>query len=366
MRGSPVTSVRPRDRVSVHMPHRPLLLVCLLPLLLGARPVRAQDAPRKYPDGIVAIVDGVPVTRYELELSCQLRSDYRDLTPGSTARRRIQYAELQELVKNRVLLKKAQDEKLKFSKQDEARLKLELARQAQNYGGPEGLRQALKAIGVPFEYFVARQRDNILIGKLLVKNISRDIFVTPAEIRRHYEQHLAKYKRPGETRLRQIVIYPDPDDAVRLPAAVKKKVAAKQWKYRAFAKRVWARVTAGKEPFAKVSKETSMGVKAGEELVFESSLSLEDVLEPPLGRYINRLRPGQITPVVETVRGTLYIIQLVDRREAGVLPLEEVQREIEVELKEQIWKQRLERWIEKARKDSLVRVYLTPPKSNSK
>lgn len=105
-----------------------------------------------------------------------------------------------------------------------------------------------------------------------------------------------------------------------------------------------------------------MGIKATEELVFESSLSLENVLEPPLGKHINQLRPGQITPVIETVRGTLYVVQLVDRREAGVLPIEEVQREIEVELKEKIWRQRLERWIEKTRKASLIRVFLTPPK----
>ena len=108
------------------------------------------------------------------------------------------YEELKDLVKTKVLVQRARDDKIKFTKQDDRRLKLEVARQSQGYGGPEGLKRALAKIGVPYSYFVSRQKANILISKLLVKNISRDIYITPREVRQHYKRNLEKYRRKGD------------------------------------------------------------------------------------------------------------------------------------------------------------------------
>ena len=73
------------------MPRLALVLCLALsaPLAWAQDPERPEDqGERSYPDKVVAIVDGTPVTRYELELACLLRGDYRELTPGSTAQQR--------------------------------------------------------------------------------------------------------------------------------------------------------------------------------------------------------------------------------------------------------------------------------------
>ena len=342
------------------MPRLALVLCLALsaPLAWAQDPERPEDqGERSYPDKVVAIVDGTPVTRYELELACLLRGDYRELTPGSTAQQRILREELEVLVEQRVLVNKARNEKIEFGERDEARLQVELKRHSQRYGGLDGLKRALEAVGVPFDYFVARQKANILVSKLLVRSIPRDLFVSPQEIRRHYQRNLSKYSRKGVTRLRQIVVYPDPEDAVRkkIPALAGLEEGA--FDAKGYAEALRARVAKG-EDFAKVALEGSLGPKFDEEVVVRSTHSLDDVFIRPLGKRIESLRPGELSEVIETVRGSYWLILLIDRREPGPLPLEEVQKEIEIELKEVAWQKKLKLWIDETRKQATVRTYL--------
>ncbi len=338
---------------------RSLLAAALAALLLvnwGAE-VRAQEeAPeRSYPDGVVALVEGTPITRYELELSCRLtRNDYRELPLGSSAAQRIRHEELTRLIEHRVLVQRAQEEEVKFTEDDQRRLDFELGRQAEAYGGIEGLRQALSAIGVPYDYFVARQKANLLVNKLLVKNISHDIFVTPVELRRAYEKNRARYQRAGETRFRQIVLYADPAQAVRVPEAVKERVEAGSWDPQAYASELRQRILSG-ESFEEVALETSMGIRHDAELVIESPRTLV----PPLDALVAELGVGEVSQArTDTRRGAVYLVFLVDRRPAGVLSFEEVQEELEGELKEEFWARRVKAWIEKVTAEADVRRFL--------
>lgn len=336
-------------------------LAAVLCLALSTTLACAQDpepeGERSYPDKVVAIVDGTPVTRYELELACLLRGDYRELTPGSTAQQRILREELEVLIEQRVLVNKARTEKIEFGERDEARLQVELKRHSGRYGGLDGLKRALEAVGVPFDYFVARQKANILVSKLLVRSIPRDLFVSPQEIRRHYQRNLTKYSRKGVTRLRQIVVYPDPEEAVRKKIPGLERLEEGTFDAKAYAEELRARIVKG-EDFAKVALDASLGPKFDEEVVVRSTHSLDDVFIRPLGQRIQAMRPGELSEVIETVRGSYWLILLLDRRKPGPLPLEEVQKEIEVELKEVAWQKKLKLWIDAQRKQATVRTYL--------
>lgn len=328
-------------------PPRPALLAAALGLSLSCAPfapARAQDdpAPRSYPDGVVALVEGTPITRYELELFCRLTkpSEYLQLPLESSAAQRIRHAVLTDLIKQRVLTLRAEQDALKLTEDDERRLEFDLQRKAEPYGGIEGLRHALDAIAIPYEYYVDRQRATLLVNKLLVKNISHDIFVTPTELRKHYEQHLNRFERPGETRFRQIVLYRSPDDAVRVPEAVQKRLEAGTWDPAAFAEELRKRALAG-EHFEKLAVEASMGIKHDTEWVVESP----HTLVPPLDGLVRELGVGEVSEARPDGRGAIYLVQLVDRRERGVLAFEEVQEEIEAQLKEEIWARRVDDWI---------------------
>lgn len=325
-----------------------------LPTLALAQEDTSQ---RRYPDGVVAVVDGVPITRHELELASQLRGDYRELTPGSTARRKILDEELKGLIQQRILVNKARKENVKFDESDERRLKLELGRHGQRYGGPAGLKRALEQIGVPYDYFVARQKANVLVSKLLVKSVPRDIFIPPEEIRRHYARVKGKkeHQRKGLVRYRQIVAYTTKREAVRKAPAL---AAWKgPWDGKAYLEALRARVVKG-EDFAKVAADGSIGPKHAEEIVVTEVGRLHTVFFSPMGQKMERMRPGDLSEVIENVRGEFFLILLVDRREPGPLPIEELQKQIEYQLKERAWQKKLEVWVEGLRREATIRVFL--------
>ncbi|RMG13877.1 MAG: hypothetical protein D6731_11235 [Planctomycetota bacterium] len=334
------------------VPLRPLLLAGVGLLAAGAF---AQESPREYPDGIAAVVEGEPITRHALELSCQLRSDYRR-AQTEAQRRAILADELEQLVRQQVLLARAKQEKIEFTKNDEARLQWELERRARDARGVEGLRADLATLGVPFDYFVERQKANILVGKLLVKSISRDIFVTPTEVRRYYRAHPERFRTKGELRLRQIVLYPDPSQAYRSdPPGLAKALHA--WDARKVAEDLRRRALAG-EDFRALAEQTSMGVHWDEDERYDTDTRLEDVLVPPLPRAVRQLGVGEVSEVLESPRGSLHVVKVLSRRPPGLLPLAEVQEAIEAELKEGIWRQRLDAWIAEQRRRAHVQIFL--------
>jgi hypothetical protein len=223
----------------------------------------------------------------------------------------------------------------------------------------EGLRRALEAIGVPHDYYVARKRANMLIGELLLKNVSREIFVAPEQIRRYFREHPEKFPRPGRTVLRHLLIYADasPQTAIRVPTAVS-ALAREGWgmeRARALAQEVRGRALEPGADFAALAREWTMGdhAESGGLYVFGETVDLLD----PVGEIAQRMKPGEISEPIASRVG-YHIVQIVERRPAGVLPFEDVQREIEARLKSEAWQERLRAWIKRLREDSEVSVYL--------
>lgn len=133
------------------------VLKALLALVLVACRAPAQD---EYADGIVAVVEGEPITRHELELQCRLEPEWHRLPRGpSEARDALRRAQLDRLVELRILLTIAKEQKLVLTPQDEARVQSTIERIAEQYRGINGLRQLIEGdMGVPWDSFVAMQR----------------------------------------------------------------------------------------------------------------------------------------------------------------------------------------------------------------
>jgi len=311
-----------------------------------------------YPDGIVALVEGSPITRYELELACLLqRQRYSTLEAGSAEAAAIRSEVLDVLIQMRVLVARAKDEGLEFTEADQQRLDAQLAREARRYGGDGGMEDVLAQIGVPYRFLVSWHRTAMLRDKLLVRKISMEIYVSPAELRRHYQENQRRFELSGETRFRQIVAYRDPRDAVRLPELAAEASKNGDWSPRAYLEGLRERCRRG-EPFAALALAGSMGVKHDAEFVVEA---VED-LAPPLNEVVAALEPGGLSAVVERRRdGAFFLVQLVDRRERGPRPFEQVQAEIEEELKNEIWRRRVGAWIDQAVEEAFVARFLPRP-----
>jgi parvulin-like peptidyl-prolyl cis-trans isomerase-like protein len=343
---------------------RPLTqtLTSLALALCCAASAAAQELPEKgdpKPGGVVALVDGAPITRYELDLACRLEPNFTDLTVGSTLWRKAMKQQLDFLIEQRLIVQKARAEKVDLTASDERFLMGELARRAQAAGGMNAYRaQIEQQLGVPYDYFVARQKASLLRQKLVTKNVSQDIFISPKEIRLFYERKRSRYERRGEIRVRQIVVYPDLKEVTRKPRALKAWLDAnKTWDADAYAAALRKRIADG-ERFVDVAKDASLGPKSDEEIRIASSQSLEEFWIRPLGEKIEDMQAGEISKPITTVRASIYILELVDRREPGPLPLSEVQGDIERELKIAVRQQREKVWLSKLREEATIRVYL--------
>lgn len=363
-----------------------IALACLAAVGLPAARAQGGGPPPQdpaYADGLVAIVEGEPITLHELELACRLHPDYHDLPRGdSLERQEFRRAVLHDgaqdgelgLITQKVLLHEAAASKVELTEADQARLDQEIGRVAERHrGGVDGLRLALQQIGVPYEYFVERKRTNLLITKLLLSSVSREIFVTPAEIRHDYEKRRADFERPGEVRLRQIVLYLDPaEDSWRplrqLPAEVVEQIRDETWDARAFASTLRERLASGELAFEQAQRLYSMANVIDREEVFALDALRTAGLFPPVPERVAAMAVGELSQVIETSGSVrpgpveaLHLVLLVDRQARGVVPLEEVQDRIELDLKEEVWSKRRDAFITQTRAKAHVMVFLPPP-----
>lgn len=340
-----------------------MIRASLLSLLLAGAAF-AQNGPGggplSYAEGIVAEVEGTPITRRELELTCRLAnpSVYRRLDPGKQLE--IQHQQLDALIQERVLKLRAEEDKVALSKEDQARVESELAREADRYGGRERFRSLLLEEGLTLEFFRARLETNILTTRLLLKHISRDVFVTPGEVRLYYDQHRAEFETPSLLRVRRIDVFQQPISARdQRPALLDEALQLGPWDARAYIERLRQRILAG-EPFEAVARAGSLGSESTLVQEFTRSDRPSASWPRPLGETAETLEVGQLSLVIESEQGALHLLLVEDRRPAGTKPLAEVQPEIEDKLKEAIWQRRVRDWIDQAQRRASVQKYLPP------
>lgn len=362
-----------------------------------------------YRDQIVAEVEHEPITYHELELAARLTAEYREIKGNQPDNKRAIQQSLQKvletLIEERLLLQQCSKEKLTLAKEDEKRLEREVERQAEAYGGIEGLKSRLAEpkIGVPYDYFVERKRTNILITKLIFKNVSHEIYVEPERIRRFYEENKReKFKREAVTKFFQIDVYRDlassriPVELVKVatgdapnglvneikrgetdvpqpqaekvtpdphPETTALKRLADEWTTataRAYAERVRARLLADKTAWRQIATDSTMNAASATDgglVQVAGDKPLADQMGA-LGEVADKLQPGEVSPVFVDKHGDFHILCMKQRSGPDVLPFSEVQREIADRLRNEIWQERLKAWIGKIKTDAFYRIYL--------
>jgi hypothetical protein len=156
---------------------------------------------------VAAVVQGEVITSFELHRYCLLtRTEEYFQLPQSERRTQIRAEELDRLILEKVLEHKAAEEEIVLTEADEERILFEIEAIGDRYRGVEGLREALSELGVPWEFFLDLRRRNLLIQKLTLRSISREIFVGPDQVRRYYEDHRGQFETEGEVRFRMLTV----------------------------------------------------------------------------------------------------------------------------------------------------------------
>ena len=319
------------------MTFRRLLPLCLPCLVLSAGEVREE---------ILVVVNGHIVTRRVFQQAVEQGTAalYREFSgPGLDAKLRdAREHTLQGLVDSYVLQDKAADIGALVS-DEMLRSYVDDVKRQNNFTSDADFELALKSsLGIGLQAYMARARQELMKQQVLRREVFSKIAVEEQELLAYYQEHRAEFGVPGRFRIRELV----------LPRGITPEEQADT-----------------KSKLTQITKAIKLGIPF-EDLVEQYSSApsrstggdlgwlAKGVLRPDLEAAVMLLKPGQVSPVVETDKD-LHLFQLIESELNNVRPFAEVREEIRTKLQEPRAETAIEAYLQGLRIRANIR-YMVP------
>ncbi|MGD0275689.1 MAG: peptidylprolyl isomerase [Syntrophales bacterium] len=205
----------------------------------------------------------------------------------------------------------------------------------------EEFEKALKAEGTSVEDYRKELKNHLIQMKLVRREVRSTLSITENEIGEYYKKHRDEYEGKEAVRIKQIILLFPKDADVMTRAAIRLQMDG-----------VLKRLQAG-EPFDTLAEQYSQGPAAssGGDIGFVE----KGLMMPEVEREAFRLKTGEMSGIIETPLG-FHIIQVIDRRGAGIKPIESVRKEILSKIEEQKMEKKFEEWMADLRKRSHIDI----------
>ena len=215
--------------------------------------------------------------------------------------------------------------------------------QKQQKISPDEFRKTLQREGMTLDAYRKDIGDQLVRLKLIRRDIKSKVAVTDEEIGEYYRKHREDYDGKEAVRIKQILLL--------LP---KEENPAAKEKLRADADAIHKRLLNG-EPFELLSAKFSQGPAAaegGDIGYIEKGMIHSEVEDAAFSLPLN-----QISGVIESPVG-FHIIQVVDRRGAGLKAIENVREEIRDKIDREKMEKKFGEWMVELRKKSHIEIKL--------
>ncbi len=233
----------------------------------------------------------------------------------------------------------------------EEEIQQKLADEMSRFESTEQWRQRLEKSGLTVD-----ERKEQIRRELLFRKYEQEV-LAPKVRERIAKEHLARefydryrdqrFRRPRMVHLQVITRAVAKDAPEETRAAEKEKLEEAR------------RRILGGEEFADLARELSTDAKAIEGGDY-GWMAIDERWNPTLREAIARLSPGELSPVVEGPVG-FYLVRLVEEKPAGVIPFDEVRKDIEDKLFQQLMKVEMQNTIAGLRQQADVQYLdLTP------
>ncbi len=189
-----------------------------------------------------------------------------------------------------------------------------------------------------FEQAMQEVRSALSYEKLFEPYIKDKVTISDSDANSYYTANLKDFEEPEQVRASHILISVKQTDSNEVRAQARAKIET-----------ILAKIKAGAD-FAELAKTDSNCPSAenGGDLGF----SPRGIYEEPFEEVAFKLKPGEISDIVETVFG-YHIIKVTDHKDARTIPFEEVKEQIIKELKNR-------------KEDDLADKYIQSLKDNAK
>jgi peptidyl-prolyl cis-trans isomerase C len=273
---------------------------------------KSETASVKTPSGIVAKVNGVPVTRVDVERTTRILLEQshapQDLSPEM--RQQAEDAALDQLISTELAYQAGMKLEIKdLDKQVADRVSQDKAQ----FSTPEEYDAMLKSNGLTTKDVQVFFRKDIVISNLLEKEITSKVTVSEADAKKFYDENRDRFNVPETYHASHILI------GVNAQASAEEKQKA-----RAKAEAIRKRALAG-EDFAALAKAESSDLS--KEQGGDLGTFSKGEMVPSFEKATALLKPGEISEVVETEYG-YHIIKLIEKEDARVIKFEEVKEDI--------------------------------------
>ncbi len=257
---------------------------------------------------VVATVNGDPITLAEfLE-----RFNRAGFKPEREAGLEVKKEFLNRLIERTMMLREAQRKRFKIGLPEINKRIAELRTQ---HG--KDVKEELDGLGVDFEKWKADLWEDLMIERLIAREVGKSVTVSSSEARRYYQTNPQEFEKPEQVRARQIVTATEED-----------------------AKKVLVLLQSGTD-FAAVAKEKSTAPEAdnGGDLGY---FAMGDM--PAEFNVVFGLPKGGTSGIVKSPYG-YHIFKLIDKRRAGRIGLEEAYKQISEKLRREKEDKRYKQWI---------------------
>jgi peptidyl-prolyl cis-trans isomerase C len=300
-------------------------------------PAPPKPMPEVLPD-VLARVNGEPVTK--LDFDRLIKNMELSQGPVPPERRdEVLRAALDRLITYQVMKQEAAARKLAVPDTDvDSRVK-----QMQGQMSPEQFDKALTDRNTTTAQLRSDARADMMIDKMLEGEFAGIAATTESEAKDFYDKNPDKFTQGEAVRASHILVMANDQADEATKAKARTKIDG-----------ILKRVRAG-EDFAKLAQENSDdGSKAqGGDLGFFT----RGQMVPPFDKAAFAMKPGEVSEVVTTQFG-YHIIKMAERRDSTVMPYEKLQPQIQEFLTNQRKRERVNAFIEEAKKRARIEVLI--------
>ncbi|HET6278258.1 MAG TPA: peptidylprolyl isomerase [Candidatus Polarisedimenticolia bacterium] len=316
----------------------PIIFLGLLP---GAGLALGQEAT---PSGrqVAARVNGNDIMTSSFNLAVQMQ--FRRRGPGERGHDdldAVRERALETLIDNELLYQEAARERIDVSEDD---IDQELARVEAGFGSRETMVEILEANGVSLSDFRVQLQRTLAVIAFVERKVAGDIDISDEELKAYYDAHPDEMTRQEGARIRQIVIGVPPDASVEQRADARRRIENVLNALRAGGNFAELAAANSDGPEAQRGGESGFVTRGGNAL-------------PAVERAALELQPGEISDIISTERG-FHIIEVVERRAAGVIPFAEAKDRIRAKLTVHERQERIASYVKRLKGSARIERFL--------
>jgi peptidyl-prolyl cis-trans isomerase SurA len=323
-----------------------LLRIQLVSCLLAASFLLFPDGTRgEIVERIVAVVNNDVITLSELEeAGKRLFEQVQQSSLPAEREEKLQKARrevLDQLIENKLLEQEVKNRKVEVAERDVDAAVQQIMQQ--NQASENELKEMLAKEGITLSIYRRRIHDELVKMRLINREIKSKIVIKEEDLRKNYQDNLAKFTDPAEVKVQQVFL-------VIPQLATEERVAS----IRKEALSILERARKG-EDFAELAGKYSQGPEAREGGVL--GFFKHNELRPELEESAFKLRIGEVSGVIKTPEG-FHILRVLERKGGEPKPFAEVESQIRDELMQAESEKQFQEWMKALKKKAYIEIRL--------